>query len=224
VSDAAVYAGPAGNGGPLVGTVVIVSVLFHLVVLVGIPLLLKLTEHSVSFERPPTFQLVTALPSLQPVSPHAEPVRKLSKPEPVREKSTTKKTGTKPVPKKEHSKSAPKENVDELASVLDELPQAASVASKGDFKYNWYNAGVQSKIESHWNPSKQNSSDSVTVSFFIYQNGSISKPEISSSSDHSLDNISLLAVKLAAPFKPLPPEYAEDKVGFNVTLHPTTRN
>ena len=221
MSNAAVYAGPAGNGGPSVKTVVIVSVVFHLVVLVGIPLLLKLTEHSVSFERPPTFQLVTAPPTLRPVTPRAQP--KLSKPEPVRQHEAKKNNGTKPVPK-DKSKPENKEDVDELASMLNEVMQPASVASKGDFKYNWYNAEVQAKIERNWNPSKQNTADSVTVTFFINQNGSISKPDIVSSSDHTLDNIARNAVSLAAPFRPLPPEYAGNKVEFNVTLHPTTRN
>lgn len=184
-----------------------VSVVVHLCVLVGIPVVLELAKSKVRFERPPTFQLVTAPPSLKPFTPRAE------KPQP-KKKSERLVPGEKPK----------EENVDELASLLDELPSPALVSAVGNFKYNWYLAQVQEKVERNWNPTSENRQDSVVVAFTIYSDGSISEPALErESSNTTLNELALRAVKMAAPFAKLPPGVSENKYDMLCTLRPSRK-
>jgi TonB family protein len=184
-------------------TGIIVSCLFHLCILVGIPVFLQIVRGSVSFERPPTFQLVSVPQSLRPVKPLVK----------------VKKEAVTPVPAEENAK--PEENLDELASVLDEIPAPARVATAGDFKYNWYLENIQQKISRYWNPPSENSSLSVVVSFTIHSDGSVSEPAVSKHSGNgSLDDLALRAVRLAAPFGKLPPGFSGDKLELSCTLIP----
>jgi len=116
----------------------------------------------------------------------------------------------------------PEENLDELASVLDEIPVPTRVSAVGDFKYNWYLAQTQEKIEHYWSPSFENKKDSAVVSFTIYSDGSISIPTIyRKSSSSTLDNLALRAVRLAAPFGKLPPGVSDNQYEMTCTLRPT---
>jgi TonB family protein len=206
---------PEGNLSPRTGF--IISLLLHLLILVGIPLLLKLTERTVSFERPSTFQLVTAPPSLSPVMSTARTAHKKI-PKEILPKRAFPKSEAKPLAKEKETS----ETVDELASILDELPKAASVATVGEFKYTWYLDNVTRKISRYWNPPSGNSALSVLVSFTIHRDGSISDPIISKGSgDGSLDNLALRAIKLAAPFGTLPPGFSSDNLELTCTLIPT---
>jgi TonB family protein len=185
-------------------TGVIFSVLFHLVILAGIPLLVGALRSSVSFERPPTFQLVAAPRFLRPLQPAVQKAKK----EPV-----------KPVPRE---KGRTEEDVEELASVLNEIPAPARVATVGDFKYHWYLAQTQGKIERFWNPPAEDKSDSVVVAFTIFSDGSISAPVVHQKSRNStLDELALQAVRLAAPFGRLPPGVSGDRYEILCTLRPT---
>ena len=133
-------------------------------------------------------------------------------------KHTVKKDAARAVPR-ENAK--PEENVDELASMLDELPAPTRVSAVGAFKFNAYSAEVQQKIERFWNPASENKNISVVVSFTIYSDGSISEPAIEKGSgDASLDNLALRAVKSAAPFGKLPLSFAADKQEFSCKLIP----
>lgn len=188
-------------------TGVIVSCLFHLCILVGVPFFLQLVRGSVSFDRPPTFQLISAPPSLRPVKPLVQRTVKFRK------------EAVAPVPAGENTK--PEENMDELASVLDEIPAPARIAAAGDFKYNWYLENMQQKISRYWNPPSENPSLSVVVSFTIHSDGSISEPAVSKPSGNgSLDNLAIRAVRLAAPFGKLPPGFSGDKLELSCTLIP----
>jgi TonB family protein len=195
-------------------TGMIISGIVHLTVLVGVPLVLQLARGSVSFERPPTFQLVVAPPSLRPLQT-------------VSQKRLPKQTAPKRMPKESvapapRENAKPEENLEELASVLEDLPVPARLSPVGDFKYNWYLAQTQEKIERYWNPSSENKNDSVVVSFTIYSDGSISEPELQKKSGSStLDNFALRAVKLAAPFGRLPPGVSDNKYEMVCTLRPT---
>jgi TonB family protein len=191
----------------------VVSFAIHCCVLVGIPLLLQLTKSTVRFERPPTFQLVSAPPTLKPIEPVAQ---KKHSPEQHR-----KKAAAQPVP---NASGAKEENVDELASLLDELPPPASIAAVGNFKYNWYLAQVQEKVERNWNPSTENRADSVVVAFTINSDGSISEPSIFRGSQNgTINDLALRAVKLAAPFSKLPPGVPENKYDMLCTLRPARK-
>jgi TonB family protein len=182
-----------------------ISIAFHLTLLVGIPLLLQLFQRMETFERPQTFELISTPPTLAPLTPisHSKPLKK---------------EATRPVPS-ENPK--PKENVDELASLLDEMPAPVHVSTPGIAKYNWYIAQVQEKVERYWNPSSENVNDSVVVSFTIFGDGSISEPVIvASSGKSSLDNLALRAVKLSAPFGKLPPGVIDNKYEPTCVLKP----
>ena len=206
---------PLKTGDLPLKTGMVISCIFHLMVLGGVPLLLQLIQSAVPFERPPTFQLVAAPPSLRPLAPvHRQ---KLSKQQPVQKR--TKKKEQKPVPRESNK---PEENLDELASVLDEIPAPARVSAAGDFKYNWYLAQTQEKIARYWNPPSENKNDSVVVSFTINSDGAISEPAIfQKSGSTALDECALRAVKLAAPFGKLPPGVSGNKYEMTCTLRPT---
>jgi TonB family protein len=195
-------------------TVMVISLLFHGAVLAGIPLLMRMADGSARFDRPATFQLVAAPRSLRPMLPA---IRKQASLRTAAEKVTKK--VLKPVPQ-ENGKTV--EHLDELASVLDEIPLPARVSAVGDFKYNWYLAQTQEKIERFWNPPNENRNDSVVISFTINSDGSISLPEVFRTSGRTaLDGLALRAVRLAAPFGKLPPGVAGDRYEMMCTLRPT---
>ena len=213
------------------GKVLGFSVLFHILLLVVLPLVTRLVWQHKNFERPKTFQLVTPL-SL-PTPPRPVPKREAPRQRvPVQEK--------KPAPSPDPKKIAPKkdiapqvkkeaarpveENLDELASLLEELPAPAQVSAIGDFKYHWYLNNVMQKLERYWKPSTENREMKVEVAFTIFVDGSISEPVIKKpSGNSSLDNLALRAVKLAAPFGKLPPGFTGDRLDLNCTLIPTRK-
>jgi TonB family protein len=192
---------------------VAVSLLVHCCILLGIPILLQLTKGTVHFERPPTFQLVSAPSELKPLEPVAQK-------RPAKDR-VRKKTATRQVPSTSNEK---QENVEELSSLLDELPSPARLAAVGNFKYNWYLAQVQEKVERNWNPSSGGRGDSVVVAFTINSDGSISDPAIArESSIVTLNELALRAVKMAAPFSKLPPGVPDNKYDFLLTLRPVRK-
>ena len=123
---------------------------------------------------------------------------------------------------KVREKESSEEDVNELASILNELPKAANVATVGEFKYSWYLDNLTRKISRYWNPPSGNSSLSVVISFVIHRDGSLSDPVVATTSGNgTLDNLALRAVKMAAPFGILPPEFPSDKLELTCTLIPT---
>lgn len=213
------------------GAILVFSLIFHLLLIVGIPITMKLVWKPKKFERPKTFQLVSPL---KPVRAKNVPVKdapkqripqKESIPEPrqVPTQSNTPSKDANPQPKKDAAKPV-EENLDELASLLDELPVPAQVSAVGNFKYHRYLNSVQQKLERNWNPPTENKGIKVVVSFTIHSDGTISEPSISSSSGNStIDNLAVRAVKLSAPFGKLPPGFAGDKLDLSCTLIPTRK-
>ncbi len=208
------------------------SILFHIFFLVIIPIMSTLFHNRRKFERPKTFQLVASpfRPSPPSRAPLNEEARKQRMPQ------EEKKTQPRQLPdpnarratareaQKEKEAARPKENLNELASILNEIPAPASVAAIGNFKYHWYLNNVQQKLERFWNPPSENRSLRVVVSFIIYQDGTISEPSIvNSSGNGTLDNLALRAVKLAAPFGKLPPGFEGNRLELNCTLIPTRK-
>jgi TonB family protein len=191
----------------------LVSGLFHIALFVGVPVCMVLAKNNTRFERPQTFQLVTAPPSLKTFTP---PKPKLSK----QVRRTVKKEASRPVPSRERV--SREENIDELASLLDELPTPTRVSVVGEFKYNWYLANITQKISRNWNPTSENRNLSVEVFFTIHRDGSISEPRLSKPSGNgTLDNLALRAVTLAAPFGKMPAGFSGNKIDLTVTLIPT---
>ncbi|KMQ52607.1 hypothetical protein CHISP_0376 [Chitinispirillum alkaliphilum] len=215
-----------------------ISVLFHLIVLVVLPLLARHFWKPVEFERPQTFQLVEMpLPPSQPKPvPVEEPVPEEPVPQPEVEPEPKPVPAEEPVPpppepepveqpRAEEEPAAPVEDLSELESILSELPVPVEVrSSSSDFRHNHYLNLVRQRIERHWTPHRENPNISVVVSFTINQDGSVSDLSISrSSGDSTLDNLALRAVTLASPFSRLPYGLSDGNVELNVTLIPARR-
>lgn len=219
------------KGVPL-SVVIFFSIFLHLSVLVGIPLLSKIFYNRRKFERPKTFQLVASpfRPAPSRKVPVNEDARRQRLPQPK----------TEPIPSTIPDKSANfkkqesqknreaakpiREDLDELSSILDEIPAPATVSAVGNFKYHWYLNHVQQKIERFWKPSSEKKDLKVTVSFTIYKDGNISEPKIAiSSGSPILDELALRAVKLASPFGKLPPGFDENKLELNCILIPSRK-
>jgi len=205
--------------------VVIISLVFHLMVFVGIPVLSTLIYHSSKFERPKTFTLVSVsqIQQIAPQKPLALPKAEAAKPKP--------KTATTPVPKKQNTKSPAKreekqkEDSDELNELLSALPatKVSDMSVSKDFKFNWYTQNMQSRIEEFFKPpmgltNKQDAS--VVVTFTVFENGNISDVSVAQSSGiATLDNCAVAAVKEAAPFGKLPLTFADKKLEPTLTLY-----
>jgi TonB family protein len=198
--------------------VIIVSLFFHLMIFVGIPVLSRLIYHADKFERPKTFTLIS-MSQIQPVAPKIQPLSQAAKPKP--------KTATTPVPKKTNSKPASKkeENNNELNELLSAIPttRISDMSVSKDFKFNWYLQNMQSRIEENFKPpmgltNKQDAS--VVVAFVVFENGTISDITVSQSSGiPTLDNCAVAAVKESAPFGKLPLTFADKKLEPTVTLY-----
>lgn len=208
-------------------TVIIISIAFHVVCLIGLPLMGYMLWKPKKFDRPKTFQLVS-LP-VPPNTPKKALVSKdvpkqrvaQNKPEPAKVPGPTQKVKDTNAP----SKNEPAQNeeaLDELASLLEEIPAPAQVSAIGDFKFPWYLTNVQNKIQRYWNPPTENKKLNVVVAFTIFSDGSISEPTvIKSSGDKTLDNLAIRAVRLAAPFGKLSVGFNSKSVDIHVTLKPT---
>lgn len=214
------------------GLMLAVSIAFHVLVLVVVPLMSQLLWKPAKFDRPKTFQLVSM--PLPPAPAKKVPLKKDAPRQrmPIEEKKAQPKKvpGENKTPKKQDAqrkKEAARpieENLDELASLLDEIPVPAQVAAAGEFKYHWYLMNVQQKLERNWNPPRKDDKIKVEVSFTIFTDGTISEPSIRSSSGNAtLDNLAIRAVKLSAPFGKLPPGFSESKIDLNCTLIPTRK-
>jgi TonB family protein len=199
---------------------VFVSLLVHIVVFVGIPLLTKIVYKSERYERPRTFQLVsTSL--VKPVAVQS-----------VKSSAAVKKNATTPVPAKNRNSNEArdkqvKENTDDLSELLDAVKSVpvSDIVPAQNFKYHWYIQNLVSKVEEQWKPPMgltDRTDAAVEVSFIIFQNGSISGVNVSKSSGIStLDNLAVRAITLAAPFGKLPIGFTENRLDISYTLHYT---
>jgi len=212
-------------------TVYILSIIVHVVIIIVIPLLSSIFHSSKKFERPKTFQLVSS--PLRPNPTRRIPVKedairqrkpqeqRTEQPRQTPDSNTPKKQRD---ARKEQDAAKPiREDLDELSSILDEIPAPAQVSAVGTFKYHWYLNKIRDLVERNWKPTSENRTVKVVISFTINKNGSSSDPVISSSSGNStLDNLALRAVKLAAPlFGKLPAGFEGDQLDLNLTLIPT---
>jgi len=228
--------------------VLIISIIFHLAVLVGLPLLSRLLVSQKKFERPKTFQLVQipAPPAPQkkvavepepvpaPPEPTPPPPAPTPTPAPVPTPKPPTPKPTPPTPKAEQPKPTPKqetvskpaeEDVSELASLMNALPiPATQISAPGDFKYHWYLNAVRNKIEGNWRPGTENRNIEVVISFEIHSDGSAQNIKITSSSGNAtIDNLGIRAVTISSPFGKLPTDFAGDRVEINFTLRPTRK-
>jgi len=226
-------------------TVLIISVVFHVLVLIVLPLVGKLFVKEKKFERPQTFQLVQMPPSPpQPqrkVPTEPEPAPPEPKPEP--KPAPTPEPAPTPVPKPPEPKPKPKpepevkpapapkeeqvvkkpveEDLSELTSLLAELP-AVQLSAPSDFKFNPYLNAVQAKIKRNWQPATDNRNLAVEVSFTINRDGSVTGIAISKScGNETVDRLAKRAVEVSSPFTKLPPEFSGGQIEISCTLRPT---
>ncbi|MDR0330553.1 MAG: TonB C-terminal domain-containing protein [Chitinispirillales bacterium] len=229
--------------------VLIVSVACHVLLLIVLPFVSTLFVKPKKVERPKTFQLVTAAPvppapqrkvPNEPTPPPPDPTPPPPKPpepkptpvptpapkppEPTPAPKTEPAPAPKPEPKPERVSKPVEENIDDLASLLEGLPQPRAQISAVGVKQDEYLRGVVNKIERNWAPSVENSRISVVIGFTIEHDGNASGIRVTTSSgDGTVDREGLNAVTRASPFGKLPPHYAGDKVEINITLYPTRR-
>jgi TonB family protein len=198
--------------------VVIISVVVHVVVFVGIPLLSKIAYRAEKFGRPDTFQLVSPSLIKTPIAPIPRPKSTVEKP---------KKAATTPVPKKQKTDSEPKkqeEKTDDLSELLEavQTTSISEVATSQGFKYNWYLQNLKSKVEEQWKPPMgltDKKDAAVVVAFTIEQNGKLGNVSVETSSGVStLDNLAMRAIQLAAPFGKLPIGFSENRLDITYTL------
>jgi TonB family protein len=197
-------------------SVVVVSLVFHLVIFIGIPLLATLFYHSEKYERPKTFTLVSMPKAViqQKMAQAAQPKPKTATPVPAKKR----------IKQGEKKEEQIKENTDQLNELLDAIPASVSDITPGQaFKYAWYINSVISKVEENWKPPRgltEKKDAAVTVYFTIYSGGDISKVEVKETSGVStLDNLAVKAVAAAAPFSKLPIGYRENKLDISYILH-----
>jgi len=206
-------------------TVIILSLLFHIIIFIGIPLMARiLSKPQVYKSGTKTFQLVI------PPGPRAQ----------VQESRVVKKEKSPVVKDKKEKRFVPKneksdkksirdeaiedlEDATDLNELLNDLPVAVSNISVGSsFRYNWYLENIKAKVERNWRPPVNDKNLSVVLTFTIYNNGAISEVIVKTSSGNSmLDNMAVAAVKGAAPFSKFPPGFNADKLEPEYTLRAT---
>lgn len=236
-----------GYGDAAYRKTVIVSVLLHVVLLIVIPILSGLLERPKKYERPHTFELVSAplppppapvtpapveptpapappvpTPAPQPVptqQPTPPPPQEVVQPraEPVVETPPT------PAPREEQVTKRVEEDLTELASLFEALPAPVSVRAPSDFEFAFYLNQVRSIIERNWQPATENRNLSVTVNFTINRDGVVSGLTIESSSGNAtLDRLAMRAVQVSS-FPRLPPAFTGDQIVISCVLRPTRR-
>ena len=82
-----------------------------------------------------------------------------------------------------------------------------------------YMKELQRRIKMNWDPPKGNESKRVVLLFSIARDGRLLNVKVYKSSGLQIaDNAAINAVKLTAPFRPLPPEFKGDKVDIQFTF------
>ena len=82
-----------------------------------------------------------------------------------------------------------------------------------------YMRELQRRIKMNWDPPKGNESKRVVLLFKIAKDGRLLSCSVFKSSGlQNADNAALNAVKLAAPFRPLPPEYKKSSIDVQFTF------
>ena len=82
-----------------------------------------------------------------------------------------------------------------------------------------YMKELQRRIKMNWDPPKGNESKRVVLLFSIARDGRLLNVKVHRSSGlQSADNAAIEAVKLTAPFRPLPPEFRGQSVDIQFTF------
>jgi len=229
-----------------------ISIIFHVFILVILPLIISLLSKPQTFEPPQTFELVSLPTPVQPT----EPVEDLSEPiveerpaepepEPEPEPVVEPEPEPEPVvtpdpepivepdpepvverePEPEPEPEPDLSDIDDLFAEPAATPvQTSKIATATPFSDNWYLDNLRNKIEQNWRPTIKDSTLSVDLSFTIQRNGHITGLTISRSSGKAiLDTQAKRAVELAFPMAALPSSFSGNSLAMIYTLVPTRR-
>ncbi|MFQ5669847.1 MAG: energy transducer TonB [Acidobacteriota bacterium] len=105
-------------------------------------------------------------------------------------------------------------------------PRASGIGismSASSIGHSYYPSQLANKLRANWqrpvNPLAAKGPLSVRVRFRLDQRGNISQVQIEIPSSYpSLDTSALRAIRQAAPFPPLPPQYTQDAVDLAITF------
>ena len=101
-----------------------------------------------------------------------------------------------------------------MVQVQEAQEQAEAVPDFGP-----YMADLQRRIKMNWNPPKGNESKRVVLLFKIARDGRLLSCSVYKSSGlASADNAAMQAVKLTAPFRPLPANFRGQSVDIQFTF------
>jgi len=158
-------------------------------------------------------------------NPPAAPVTEVPLPKKSEEIVIPKKTSV-PAPKKIERKEETKKPEAPVPAEQTPVPSAAPGAApapanpltldQAKFHFGYYTNIVIKSVNRNWQYSSEFESLRSVVYFQIQRNGDLDKVEIEQSSgDPLFDQLALRAVKLSAPFPPLPEGYGEDFLGVH---------
>lgn len=97
------------------------------------------------------------------------------------------------------------------------VEQAAQPKMREIKTLNEYFKYLPAEVHRNWTPYKANAPYEVTVQFHINRDGSISDTKITNSTNNNANTSVLNAVKLGAPYQPLPASYS-NKNGVNAQI------
>ncbi|MCL2242460.1 MAG: TonB C-terminal domain-containing protein [Chitinispirillia bacterium] len=225
----------------------VVSIIFHALLLVVLPILLVIFSKPKEPEKLQTISLVSVpMPPMAPPSaPAPEPVptppvpppppppappppapvpAQQPKPEPPKQAPQPPRPQP-PVEQPPKPVEKPEEDMTALQDMFAATPMPSVQVSEAGATGtpNPYLRGVQGKIQRNWRPTTENTKLSVVVKFLIHRDGKATDISIAvSSGDPMLDNQALRAVTVSSPFGDVPQGmFSSIPLEIMCTLRPT---
>lgn len=106
-----------------------------------------------------------------------------------------------------------------LTSTMPEQFKEEQTIQSSEPDFGPFMRDLQQRIKHNWFPPKEEESKNVVLLFTIARDGSLLRVNVLKSSGSAVvDMAALTAVKLAAPFRPLPNGYSKDSVDIQFTF------
>jgi TonB family protein len=245
--------GPFEGGEDVFRRYIVISVVIHLIVIIALSISYRRSVRAEMFQGAYEVSLMELEKPKPATTQRKEPPKPKPKPKPPEEKKVVipepkkdevkitpkpkpkppeekpKEEEKKPEQKKPEPVKAPPEEA-EPDSVFSPRPEPDPTPSVGgiqidnpNFKFDYYLAMLQMKIQQNWNVPKglPASEEGViaTVKFTIRRDGSITRVDVEESSGlRFFDQSAVRAVINAGPAPPLPRAYGEDQLGVHVNF------